>query len=228
MIAMGNGRRVDCSREDIVDGIIDALKPWHKARSRKKIQAIVLLQIDDLTNSVAAGWQPTNALKETVEKLEKPVDSLIKALDEIPPKSLLGNMVSRHTFPGALRDFRAWQNHLKRILPSGNTDIIKRACAATAFTIITAGSAKRPTKTADGPMRTIASLLYELIKGERGANMKRACDMCLDTMWEQEEAGIAAASPKARSLLAERQHGDRQPVLPRQQQTSRKDQRHND
>jgi hypothetical protein len=60
-----------------------------------------------------------------------------------------------------------------------NYDHYKHLCAQFAFGLMRGLSKNEATGTKDGAFRTVTSLLYQAISGERDADLKRACDKVL-------------------------------------------------
>jgi len=200
------GARV-CKKAAIVDEIVSKLRPWKRpskslsisamdgsADSKNQtlafrempvrpnfVRATVEKEIHELLEQIVQGWQPAIEVRKTACKLEKLLDRFIHTLDRIPPSSTF-LMASHHDLPQRLRDFRKFVALMDGMIPSKKTDLVKRCCATTGFRIVIMLSSKLPTGNVDGPMFTIASLLYEIATGIAGQNLKRACDTCLREM----------------------------------------------
>ena len=60
-----------------------------------------------------------------------------------------------------------------------NFDFQKYFCARSSYDLMQAKSDRKIAGTKDGAFRAIASLLYEAVSGQQGADLKRACDSVL-------------------------------------------------
>lgn len=75
----------------------------------------------------------------------------------------------------ALQEVRELCEHGGANQPSA--DQVRIWCARIAFTLLHLFSNKEPTSgSADSPYRALAGLLYEVLTGEQGRDLKRACD----------------------------------------------------
>jgi hypothetical protein len=139
------------------------------------IRATVEKEIEGLREHIAQGEQPSTEARKTARKLKRLVDPLIRTMNAIPPGSCF--LIASHRKP--LNDFREFLELMNRSIPSKHTDGVKRWCAVHAFRIVFMLSRKEPTGHVNGPMFTIASLLYEIATGIAGQDLKRSCDTCL-------------------------------------------------
>jgi hypothetical protein len=88
-----------------------------------------------------------------------------------------------HQMDGLLATLDAIQSECRNAESnqSGKDDVLLW-CARTAFSLLVS-SDRRPTSgSVQSPYRVIASLLYEIVTGERGHDLRRACDAHLKTM----------------------------------------------
>ena len=74
-----------------------------------------------------------------------------------------------------------------------STDQVKIWCARIAFTLLQLLDRESSSGSADSPYRVIAGLLYEILTGEQGRDLKRACDDYLSSIRSMQRA---AASTK--------------------------------
>jgi hypothetical protein len=76
--------------------------------------------------------------------------------------------------------FQAPEKQLEWLLsiegPDPRFEIVKWLAAKTAHSLIVDFSVEPPTTTEKGPLRTITSQVYEYFTGEKGCDLKRACD----------------------------------------------------
>ncbi len=95
---------------------------------------------------------------------------------------------------------RKVQQRCNVLLLPGRQDVLKRACASLAHTQFLGFSIKRPTSgSANSPYRLVASLIFEAISGQQGADLKRGCDVTLREC-RNSEAARALARPRKRRL----------------------------
>jgi hypothetical protein len=177
-------------RDEIIEEIVDNLRPW-KGTGHAVLEAVDL-QMDLLRDADAAygneGSLPRGAeCKKAAEKLSPALSALTEVLDGLPANidnilfeqfaEPLGGPSSHAEFTRQLRVLQKASNLLEHVkAPSKNADLTKGLCAGTAHGIIGECSRKPPTGTPDAPLRTIASLLFEVLTGQRGRDLKRACD----------------------------------------------------
>jgi hypothetical protein len=182
------------SREEIVDSIIADLKPLNVRISLREIRWAVQKSIDYLFESVALGRRPTTETQEAAQKLEEPLNSLIRGLKEIPPN----NILAHPDLLEELIEFEDLRASLAAKLPSVNLNETKTFCAATTVAIITLCSQKRL-----GPSlaQTIAGHLHELVTKEEGADMKRACDKWTKMIRAARKAGVPADELLAEAVI---------------------------
>lgn len=91
-------------------------------------------------------------------------------------QSTLGRLL-REAMPGNFEEIDRQYEFLENVTgPHKKAEPLKRDAALTARALIHQMSSQRATGTTNGPMRTIASLIFEWHTGEAGLDLKRACD----------------------------------------------------
>jgi hypothetical protein len=199
---------------EIVEEIMDNLRPW--TRPESDVEAGVQQAIKSIKEQVSreASLYNRSAIKSSAEEVGEAIADLEKSLQRIHPivKSALfpwepreemppepwGSPNPRPPNPEPPDPWGAWVDELKQRRmeceqlarnPRGyhpNFGYAQRGCARHAFALMREFSKQAPTGTADGPFRTITSLLYQAVS-EKRQDMKKACDLVLQADRKEQE-----------------------------------------
>jgi hypothetical protein len=168
---------------EIVEEIIDNVRPWSRAKAAvyngvvNELSGLLMVQ-EIRRNRLSRGTESKKAIRE----LEPALRVLIDIVNRVPAKFLASR--ERSELLGILQTLRARLEHRRQVikrLPK-KYDLTKNSCAQSAYAIIERFSDRPPTGTVDGPLRTVASLLYEVATGKAEVDLKRACDATLKRM----------------------------------------------
>lgn len=200
-VMKGDVTPVNASRRDeIVEAIVDNLRPWNDHYSRDSVTAGVNNDIDVLLN-VLPGQKKLfdrkpyrkygKMLDEALGKVEKLLSlspetltwELFNPLLPFRPVDKSAEEIDREY----RRRFDVFVTELRRLREictrrygfHPNYDHAKHLSAEFAFGFMRHVSDKEITGTEDGAFRTIASLLYEIVTGQPDVDLKRACDAVL-------------------------------------------------
>jgi hypothetical protein len=173
------------AREDIVEEIVNNLRPWSQAEAA--VHKGVVNNLDQLLDIDAKSRENVNSWtesKKAARELEPELSVLIEIVDGIPANNLLFKISDDFSSPSELlRQLRLLREMCARLerfkSVSKKVDLPQKFCAFFACGIISGFSKKPPTATVDGPLWAVASLLYEAVTGKPEVNMKRACDATL-------------------------------------------------
>jgi hypothetical protein len=177
-------------REEIIEEIVDNLRPWiiSKAAVLKAVDGHIDLLFKG--NAERGKWARGAECKKAAQGLNQALDALVGVVNGLHPwaSDPLFNYVAMRLadedrpppsvseFLRHLRALREASTVLEHTTtPSKKADLTKACCAGTAYRLICECSKNPPTGTPDAPLRTIATLLYEVLTG-RQTDLKRACD----------------------------------------------------
>jgi hypothetical protein len=187
-------------RSEIVEEIVDTLRPWKNRESFASVCAEVEGAIAILQELVVSMSKlPTQnenrdharrlkAALCSVEELLQTAPSLLAAnlFDPLPPEAPIQSIeeIERAYLQRANSfgmELKRLQDVCTRAIKRGighhpNYDHAKHLSARLAYALISKASKAKATGTQDGPFRTISALLYEDVSGHRDTDLKRACD----------------------------------------------------
>jgi hypothetical protein len=163
--------------EELVEVIVEQLFPWSKpeAAVRDEVREEVAQLSKRIEDDIhwPAKWQSAHEILPALT-------NLIDVLSALPADHLLFRMCGpgeRHELLKRLHHLRQMHSGIEELKPPPtNYDRSARRCAQAAVGLIFNVSRKKPTGTVEGPMRTVASILYKVVTGKRGMDLKRACD----------------------------------------------------
>lgn len=185
-------------RDELVEAVVDSLKPWKNHKSRDTVTAEV-----NQTLNVLLEWVLPNkpnfdrrAIRKHAEKLDRALSKVEKLLESSPGLLALVLFDPRPVlqgdyFPQALGNHRemearriAFGAELKRLRDvcardygdHPNYDRAKRQTAWWSYGLMQKCSDGKITGTENQAFRTITGLLYEILSGQQDADLKRACD----------------------------------------------------
>jgi hypothetical protein len=180
-------------RGEIVEEIVDHLRPWGKRghplwgkpnRGHRLSEAMVInnvtRQFDMLLWGYSSRIERDDRRRNRVHarKLDSALAEVqrLAASAPIPLASLLSE--SANSF---VPELKRWRRKCARLIDwkfgqHPNYEVGKHMCAAFAFDLMETLSEKKITSAKDSTFRAIASLLYEAVSGNRGVDLKRACD----------------------------------------------------
>jgi hypothetical protein len=198
------GRPASAVRQgEIVEEIVDNLNPWKGRRSRNAVSAEVkhavswLLDYIPLESKLFDQKQNRNHAKKLDHALSKIEPLLVSApgalgsllfSPPIPrPLKLPFKSIEQieHEYSARFNSFIAELRRLREICSRAiapgighhpNRDAATSTCAHFAGCLMRMLSERKITGTKDGAFRTIASLLYEAVSGQKDIDLKRACD----------------------------------------------------
>jgi hypothetical protein len=207
-VASPNAQR----RNEIVEEVVDNLRPWTNHRSRDAITDQVNKSLDMPPNLIPSLMKLSDerAYREHAKKLDKALSNVETLLLSSPgafswflfdqrPQSMplndngypsgpptahksIEEIEREHearvsTFVMELRRLRKVCARDYGLHP--NFDHVKHASAQLAYGLMQEFSDAKISGTQDQAFRIITSLLYEAFSGQRGADLKRACDAVL-------------------------------------------------
>jgi hypothetical protein len=186
-----------CDLAEIVEEIMDNLRPW--TRPEPEVQAGIQQTIEFLQREIPhkAFRYDRSAIKQSAEQVGDAIAELERSLQRIhpivedalfPPREVMPPKLALERMPleppsdfcVAQNKLRQWRTVCGQLVrnPGGahpNFDHAKRGCAWCALGLMRRCSQQTPTGTAEGPFRTISSLLYQATSGKR-LDLKKACD----------------------------------------------------
>jgi hypothetical protein len=196
------------AREQIVEGIVENLRPWKDGKSCHTVTAQVKEKLNELVKLASLLKKNTFDARragEYAKKLGKAIDKVEALLQSSPlrlwlrlfnPRTDMTGNFSKPPKPS--ESFEEMISGRKaraetvlaelarlRILCAQrfgyppNYDDEKEACAVFAFCMLYELSARKITGTENAPFRTITGLLYEVVTGKENMDLKRACDQVL-------------------------------------------------
>jgi hypothetical protein len=183
-------------RDEIVEEVVDNLRPWKDHKSRDTVTAQVSKTLNSLLKSVPKKLFDRRPVLKHVKKLGKAlsnVETLLLSspgtlpliLFPPPPRmneETIEEIVRQHK--ARIDPFIAELERLRRVcaLKYGsrpNYDHSKNLCADFTYVLMRGLSDRKITGTEGQTFRFICGLLYEAISGHRDADLKRACDAVL-------------------------------------------------
>jgi hypothetical protein len=186
---MNMGAERDGARapEEIVEEIVVNVRPWSQAEAAvhkgvvNQLSWLLMVRNEMLRNKKSCRRTESN---QAVRKLEPALRALINVMESVPPDFFGSRQCSellRHL--QILSANLERRKQLRKFIPK-KYDLMKMWCAISAYEIIERLSDRPPTGTVEGPLRTVASLLYEAATGKPEVDLKRACDAKLKQMRE--------------------------------------------
>lgn len=189
-------------RDELVEAVVDNLKPWKNHKSRDTVTAEVNRTLDILLDSVPSDKK--NFDRRAIRKHAKKLDRAPSKVEELLPSGPgLLNLVlfdprpvlqaGDYEYP-ELRFHRemearriAFGAELKRLRDvcardygdHPNYDHAKYESAWWSYALMQGHSHRKITGTENQAFRTIAGLLYEVLSGRQDEDLKRACDTVL-------------------------------------------------
>jgi hypothetical protein len=182
-------------RDDIVEEIVDHLRPWKNHKSRETVTSKVNYSLDGLGKLVPLQKKLSDrrAYREQAKKLDKALSNvevllasssgtfgwnLFITTTEFSPVPLEELINKRRTRADA---FVTELKRLREVCAPDighhpNYDLAKHLSAEFAHGLMKILSDGKITGTEDKAFRAITTLLYEAVSGERDADLKRACD----------------------------------------------------
>ena len=171
------------TRAELVQTIVETLKPWRAGIARKDIKSGISEQVDLLCNVIPEHFsrgaiQKTRddacAVKTLILNLER---KLNLASPELKMRLKIDS--SPGWSPPLLVQLKTARDACEQAIAPRRKNEIKEWSVRTAYRIIRKYSENEPTGTDQGPFRVIAGLVYEIVTGTReknGKDLKRACD----------------------------------------------------
>jgi hypothetical protein len=178
-------------RDEIVEEIVDHLRPWKNHKSCETVTSKVNNSIDALSKLVILQKKLSDrrAYREQAKKLDKALSN-VEALLASSSGTLAWNLFI--TTPTEFFDKHhtradAFVTELKRLREvcardighHPNYDLAKHLSGEFAYGLMEILSDGEITGTEDKAFRAITTLLYEAVSGERDADLKRACDTAI-------------------------------------------------
>jgi hypothetical protein len=187
-------------RGEIVEEVVDHLRPWKDHKSRDTISAAVNKNLDTLLKfrRLQEKMFDARVYREHTKKLDQAlgnVETLLLSspgalpfsLFPPPPPMRLGETIEEimHQHRARADPFFAELKRLRKVCARNyglhrNYDHAKNLSADFAYSLMREHSDEKITGTKDKAYRTITSLLYEAVSGQEGADLKRACDAVID------------------------------------------------
>jgi hypothetical protein len=173
-------------RSEIVEEIVDHLRPWGKSNragrrlSEAAVTSNVNSELDILLRSYPRHIEHSDRRRNRAyaQKLDS-VLAEVERLEASAPIALASFFRERaDSFATEVRRRRKICAHFldPKFGHHPNYDVAKHMCAGRAFGLMEMLSDKKITSAKDSTFRAIASLLYEAVSEERGVDLKRACD----------------------------------------------------
>jgi hypothetical protein len=180
-----------CDRAEIVEEIMDNLRPWTRRESEVKVD--IQQTIESLRRANSPEFEDRfnrSAIKKSAQEFGAAIAKVEKALQRIHPMvaaRVFVEMEGQPPHPTYKETLSAFQKKLGWMRwscestirhPNGshpNVDHAKKRCAKSAHELMRWFSRQTPTGTAERPFRTITSLLYQAVSGKR-QDLKKACD----------------------------------------------------
>jgi len=180
-----------CDRAEIVEEIMDNLRPWTRPESEVKVG--IQQTIESLRKANSPEFEDEfsrSAIKKSAQEFGAAIAEVEKALQRIHPMVaglVFAEMEGEPRHPSYKEAISAFQRKLGWMRSLGesftrnppgshsNFDHSKERCAKSAHELMRWFSQQTPTGTAERPFRTITSLLYQAVSGKR-QDLKKACD----------------------------------------------------
>jgi hypothetical protein len=197
-VASPNAQR----RNEIVEEVIDNLRPWKNHKNRDTVTTAVNQDLDRLLRIVPFEKEffDPRAARKHAKKLDKAISKVETLVESCPgmlngdlfdptlPSRKIGNDLDPTPYKTLEEGVDAFFAELKRLRkvcaldyyrPHPNYDPAKNRSAQSAYFLMREFSDGKITGTKDQAFRIITALLYEAISGQQGADLKRACDAAL-------------------------------------------------
>ena len=167
--------------DDIVEEILDHLRPW------KRREADVRAEVENriaLLVKIAAGvdqWPRGADVRRQAERARETLAQLRTELAREPLRSFIDPHIAVLQSVEGLDRLDEILADVKLIkFPDPRSDPRQRICAEVADALIHELSTRRATGTADTALPAIASLLFKAVTGQSGRDMKRAVDSMIE------------------------------------------------
>lgn len=196
-VAPLNGTR----RDELIEGVVNQLKPWKNDNSRATVMAAVNQSVDALLELIPLQQQlyDPRPIRKHAKKLNKALSNVQKLLASSPgmlgafiydprpalmldPSEKLGSasQARADALDAELRRLRGDCARDYGVHP--NYDHAKHLSAEISFVLMIKYSDRTIVGTENEAFRTIAGQLYEVVSGKKDADLKRACDEALHYM----------------------------------------------
>lgn len=170
-------------RDEIVEEIVNSLRPWQAYLSRDEVTVAVKHELDFLFQTITVEQRLSDRKRnrDYAKKLDHTLTK-VETLLKSAPSAFEWAYRSRVTsFLAQLELFR--KAYSRAIAPGlgyhPNFNYQKNDCAWWAYELLSGLSKRIVSGTQEGPFQVITSLLYEAISGEKDSDIKRACDSVL-------------------------------------------------
>jgi hypothetical protein len=165
---------------ELVQTIVDELKPWKESYSQEQIECAVAQDID-LLRDVSQGHFSRSAIRKTrddARTLKEEIKRIERLLRDASPEMKLRLKLNPVGWQNPLLvELAAARKECDRaVVAAPATNEIKKWCARVAFRVVRKFSQHEPTGTDQGPFRCVTRCLYEAVTGKEGKDLKRACD----------------------------------------------------
>ena len=185
-------------RDELVEAVVDSLKPWKNHQSRDTVRAQVNQTLDVLLHWVLPN--KPNFDRRAIRKHAKKLDRALSKVEELlvsgpgllawvlfdPRPVLQGDYfpqgpLNRREMEARRIAFGAELKRLRDVCARDygdhpNYDRAKRETASWSYDLMQGHSDRKITGTENQAFRTITGLLYEILSGQQDADLKRACD----------------------------------------------------
>jgi hypothetical protein len=195
----------EIGRDEIVEEVVDHLRPWKNHKSRDTVTSKVNHSIDVLRKLVPIQKKLSDRrlFQENAKKLGKVLSNVEQLLassqgmfrwflfNTTPTEFSPVFLLSDKSFEGVISEHHtravAFDKELKRLRElcaryiglHPNYDLAKHLSAEFAYGLMQQISEGEISGTEDKAFRTITTLLYEAVSGEQDADLKRACDVVI-------------------------------------------------
>jgi len=195
-------QRTSRDHAEIVEEIMDNLRPW--TRPEAEVHAGIQRALEALheLNPLETNLFDRSAIKQSAKDFAAAIAEVENSLRRLHPTvawrlfgsspDLLFDQIYERSVEEITRDhidrIVHFHDELRRLCieceelvrsPVGfhpNKDVAKRNAAWCALQLMRDFSKSTPNGTAEAPFRTISSLIYQALSGNREADLKRACD----------------------------------------------------
>jgi hypothetical protein len=190
--------------DEIVEEIVDHLRPWNGRQTREAITIAASEQLERLRQMIPlqAKLYDRSRMRAHAQELDKLLNEVEELLYSdpgglnvhlfLPPSLSESEMASKETillsFQERAAPFFAELKRLRQVCAQAidpgfglhpNYDHAKSLCAWFAHALMSQLSNAKITGTKDAPFRAISGLLYEAVSGAPDADLKRACSEVL-------------------------------------------------
>jgi hypothetical protein len=194
-------------RDELVEAVVDNLKPWKNHKTRDTVRASVNRSLDFLIEQVPSNKKnfDRRAIRKHAKKLDRALSKVEKLLASSPglldwvlfdPRPVLraGDYYPEYPELRFRREMEArriaFGTALKRLREvcardygdHPNYDHAKNQSAWFSYVLMQSHSDRKITGTENQAFRTIAGLVYDVVSGQQDADLKRACDTLLRNM----------------------------------------------